>query len=299
MTTNKGIKKGIILAGGAGTRLYPLSKVTSKQLQAVYDKPMIYYPLSTLMLAGIREILLISTESDIPRFKDLLGDGSQWGLTISYAVQEKPAGIPQAFLIGASFIGTDPICLILGDNLFYGYLDFLRIAIEFNQGATIFAYYVSDPKRYGIVEFDGNGMALGIEEKPEHPKSNYAVPGLYLYDNRVVSITKNLKPSARGELEITDVNRAYLKEKKLRVKVLGRGIAWLDTGTHVSLLEASQFIGTLEARQGLKHGCPEEVALRMGFIGLKEMNTLLNEIPLSPYREYLLQITKEIQKEKQ
>jgi glucose-1-phosphate thymidylyltransferase len=294
----RGITKGIILAGGAGTRLYPLSKISSKQLIPVYDKPMIYYPLTTLMLAGIREILIISSSYDLPQFQALLEDGAQWGLSLSYAMQEQPRGIAEAFLIGEQFIGNDSVSLILGDNIFYGYLEFFRAAVEFNTGATIFAYYVRDPERYGVVEFDREGKALGIEEKPTHPKSNYAIPGLYLYSNSVINITKRLKPSARGELEITDVNRAYLENGELHVEILGRGIAWLDAGTPEALLEASSFIGTLEARQGLKHGCPEEVALRMAFIGPEQMEDLIRTMPACPYREYLLQITPEIAKTK-
>lgn len=289
-----GVTKGIILAGGSGTRLYPLSKISSKQLIPVYDKPMIYYPLTTLMLAGIREILIISTPHDLPQFKALLEDGTQWGVNISYALQEQPRGIAEAFLIGARFIGNDSVSLILGDNIFYGYLEFFRAAVEFNTGATIFAYYVRDPERYGVVEFDREGKALGIEEKPARPKSNYAIPGLYLYSNSVIDITKQLNPSARNELEITDVNRAYLERGELNVEILGRGIAWLDAGTPEALLEASHFIGTLEARQGLKHGCPEEVALRMGYLSREEIERILQAMPPCPYREYLRQITPEI-----
>lgn len=290
----QGVTKGIILAGGAGNRLYPLSRLSSKQLLSLYDKPMIYYPLTTLMLAGMREILVISTRHDLPQFQELLDDGTQWGINLSYASQETPRGIADAFLIGEKFIGQDVVCLILGDNIFYGYLDFLRVAAEFNVGATIFAYYVRDPDRYGVVEFDQDGRALGIEEKPTRPKSNFAIPGLYLYDNTVIDIARHLQPSARGELEITDVNRAYLERGELRVEVLGRGIAWLDTGTPASLLEASQFIGTLEARQGLKHGCPEEVALRMKYIDLAQMDRLIQAIPSCSYRDYLRQIAREI-----
>ncbi len=288
------IKKGIILVGGKGTRLYPVSQVASKQLQLIYDKPMIYYPLATLMLAGIRDILLISTPHDLPKFEQLLGDGSQWGIRLSYKVQEKPQGIAHAFLVGEDFIGNDSICLILGDNIFYGYLDFLREPCKkFNGGALIFAYYVKEPTRYGIVKFDKNGLAVSIEEKPKKPKSNYAIPGLYLYDNSVIKIVKGLKPSARGELEITDANIAYLKRKMLKVEILGRGIAWLDTGTYSSMLEASNFIAALESRQGLKIGCPEEVALRMQYIDAKQMQRLINNMPNCQYREYLCQIVSE------
>lgn len=282
--------KGIILAGGAGSRLYPLSSVISKQLQSVYDKPMIYYPLSTLMLAKIKDILIISTPEDLPRFKDLLNDGSQWGIKLSYKEQPKPEGIAQAFIIGEKFIGSDPVVLILGDNLFYGPYNFLRDALKRKNGATVFGYYVKDPERYGVAEFDRNGKAVSIEEKPKKPRSNYAITGLYVYDNRVVEISKNLKPSARGELEITDVNLEYLKRDKLYVEIVGRGIAWLDTGTHESLLEASQFVATLEKRQGLKFGCVEEVAWRMGFVDQEKFANLIQTIPDCPYKEYLLAI---------
>lgn len=285
--------KGIILAGGAGSRLYPLSNVISKQLQSVYDKPMIYYPLATLMLAGIKNILIISTPQDLPRFKDLLSDGSQWGIALSYEEQPKPEGIAQAFIIGEKFIGQDPVTLILGDNLFYGPYNFLRNALKRKSGATVFGYYVKDPERYGVAEFDEDGKAISIEEKPEKPKSNYAITGLYLYDNRVVEISKNLKPSARGELEITDVNLEYLKQDALYVENIGRGIAWLDTGTHESLLEASQFVATLEKRQGLKFGCVEEVAWRMKFIDDSRFSDLINSIPDCPYKLYLMAIFKE------
>jgi glucose-1-phosphate thymidylyltransferase len=287
------INKGIVLAGGAGTRLYPLTLVASKQLQPVYDKPMIYYPLSTLMLAGIDEILIISTPQDTPRFQELLGDGRQWGISISYAVQPEPKGIAQAFLLGAEFIGGDPVCLILGDNLFYGKLELNRIARTFAGGALVFGYPVTDPERYGVVEFDRTGRAVGIEEKPKNPRSRYAIPGLYLYDNRVVEICRNLSPSARGELEITDVNLAYLKQGELMVEKLGRGIAWLDTGTHMSLLEASHFIGTLEARQGLKIACLEEIALNMGYINVDQFARLVESTPKSGYRDYLEQVLRE------
>jgi len=281
------VEKGIILAGGAGSRLYPLSRVASKQLQPVYDKPMIYYPLATLMLAGIRRVLLISTPNDTPRFRDLLGDGSQWGIRLEYAVQPEPKGIAQAFLVGESFVGTDPVCLILGDNLFYGKMGLDRILAEFRGGARIFGFPVHDPERYGVVEFDAAGRAVGIEEKPKVPKSHYAVPGLYVYDGRVVSIAKQLRPSARGELEITDLNLEYLRRGELFVERMGRGIAWLDTGTHVSLLEASHFIGTLEARQGLKIGCLEEIAYNVGAIDRPRFRAVIDAIPASPYREYL------------
>jgi glucose-1-phosphate thymidylyltransferase len=290
----KGIRKGIILAGGAATRLYPTSTVVSKQLLPIYDKPMIYYPLTTLMLAGIREVLIISTPHDTPQFEKLLGSGEKWGMKISYKVQPQPGGIPQAFILGDEFIDDDSVCLILGDNIFYGYLDFLRTAVEFAEGATVFGYYVKDPERYGVVEFDSEGRAISLEEKPDRPRSSYAVPGLYLYDNKVVEISKSLPPSARGELEITDVNKDYLERGELRVEILGRGIAWLDTGTPQSFLEASQFIGMLESRQGLKFGCPEEVALRMGFIDQVGMDKLLKNMPDSTYRDYLAQIRLEI-----
>jgi glucose-1-phosphate thymidylyltransferase len=288
------IKKGIILAGGSGSRLYPLTLVVSKQLQPVYDKPMIYYPLATLMLAGIEEVLIISTPSDTPLFEGLLKDGSRWGIKISYEIQPAPLGIAQAFLIGEKFIGPDPVCLILGDNLFYGKMGLDRICADFSGGAVIFGYPVSDPQRYGVVEFDSFGQAISIEEKPQHPKSKYAVPGLYLYDHRVVEIAKNLQPSARGELEITDVNLEYLRCGELRVEKLGRGIAWLDTGTHLSLLEASQFIGTLEARQGLKTACLEEISLRKGLISKDQLEQIIDKTPKSSYRSYLEMVLKEI-----
>ena len=284
------IKKGIILAGGAGTRLYPLTLVASKQLQPVYDKPMIYYPLATLMAAGIREVLIISTPQDTPRFEALLGDGSRWGIAISYAVQPEPKGIAQAFLVGEEFIAGDPVCLILGDNIFYGKLELDKIAGEFGDGARVFGYPVTDPERYGVVEFDKSGKVLSIEEKPAHPRSHYAIPGLYLYDSKVVEICHNLKPSARGELEITDVNLEYLKRGELMVEKLGRGIAWLDTGTHMSLLEASHFIGTLEARQGLKIACLEEIAFRLGFIDNARLEQIIEGTPKSSYREYLVRV---------
>ncbi len=290
------ITKGIILAGGAGTRLYPMTNVVCKQLLPVYDKPMIYYPLTTLMLGGIRDILLISTPKDIPLFKALLGDGSNLGINISYSIQEKPEGIAQAFIIAEEFIKMDRVCLILGDNIFYGNFDFLRDALaynKYNQGACIFAYRVADPERYGIVEFDEKGFATSIEEKPKHPKTHFAVPGLYIYDYRVVEISKNLKPSVRGELEITDVNLRYLENNELRVIKLGRGIAWLDTGTQQSLLEASNFVGTIETRQGLKFGCIEEVAYRMGFINKEQLERIITELEEAQYIRYLRDILHE------
>lgn len=288
-----GIKKGILLAGGAGSRLYPLTLVASKQLQPVYDKPMIYYPLATLMMAGINDILIISTPQDTPRFQSLLGDGSRWGIRLTYRVQAEPKGIAQAFLVGDDFIAGDPVCLILGDNIFYGKMELDKATAGFGTGATIFGYYVNDPERYGVVEFDAAGTAIGIEEKPVKPRSHYAVPGLYLYDNNVTEIARNLKPSPRGELEITDVNLEYLRRGELKVIKLGRGIAWLDTGTHQSLLEASHFIGTLEARQGLKIACLEEVALRMGFIDCAGMADVIANTPNSAYREYLIRLYNE------
>lgn len=279
--------KGILLAGGAGTRLYPLTQVASKQLMPVYDKPMVYYPLSTLMLAGIRDILIISTPHDLPRFRELLGTGEQWGINLQYQVQEKPAGIAQAFILGANFIGNDAVTLILGDNIFYGKFQFEQLVHQFVRGACIFGYFVKDPERYGVVEFDDNRKVISIEEKPKAPKSSFAVPGLYIYDNQVVEISKNLKPSPRGEVEITDVNLHYLDKGDLRVELFGRGVAWLDTGTHASLLEASNFIYTLEARQGLKIACLEEIAVHMGFITREHLQKFLVTMPKSPYREYL------------
>lgn len=281
------IKKGIVLAGGAGSRLYPLTLIASKQLQPIYDKPMIYYPLSTLMMAGVNDILIISTPHDTPRFQALLGDGSRFGIRLSYAVQAEPKGIAQAFLVGEEFIAGEPVCLILGDNIFYGKMGLDRIVAEFNHGAMVFGYPVHDPQRYGVVEFDKAGQVLSIEEKPKSPKSHYAVPGLYLYDQHVVEITRGMKASPRGELEITDVNLEYLLRGQLKVECLGRGIAWLDTGTHQSLLEASHFIGTLEQRQGLKIACLEEIALHKGFVDRERFAAIVEDTPKSGYREYL------------
>ncbi len=287
------LSKGIILAGGAGSRLFPLTLVASKQLQPVYDKPMIYYPLATLMTAGIREILLISTPHDIPRFEALLGDGSRWGISITYAVQPEPKGIAQAFLVGEKFIDNKSVALILGDNIFYGKMNLDRIISEFQGGARIFGYQVHDPERYGVVEFDCDGKVLSIEEKPKNPKSHYAVPGLYLYDENIVATAKSITPSPRGELEITDVNLDYLRRGELMVERLGRGIAWLDTGTHKSLLEASNFIETIESRQGLKIACLEEIALRRGFIDCDQMQEVIELTPNSSYRDYLQQVLNE------
>lgn len=285
--------KAIILAGGAGSRLYPLTLVASKQLQAVYDKPMIYYPLTVLIASGIREFCLISTPEDLPRYEHLLKDGSQWGITIEYRAQAKPEGIAQAFLIAESFIGTDNVTLMLGDNIFFGGDAFPRAMQEFTSGATIFAYHVRDPERYGVVEFDARGQALSIEEKPQNPRSNYAVPGIYIYDNRVVAMAKNLKPSARGELEITDINRLYLAQGDLKVSRLTRGFAWLDAGTSTALQEASAYIATVEHRQGLKIGCPEEAALTRGFLSLEAFEALVSRLPKCEYRTYLEQVAVE------
>jgi glucose-1-phosphate thymidylyltransferase len=278
--------KGIVLAGGAGSRLHPLTQVVSKQLQPVYDKPMIYYPIATLMLAGIREILLISTPLDVPRFQSLLGDGSGWGISLTYAVQPEPKGIAQAFLVGEKFVAKSDVALILGDNIFYGRMRLDEIVRDFKSGAVIFGYPVRDPERYGVVEFDEKGKVLSLVEKPKQPRSNLAIPGIYLYDASVVARTKALKPSARGELEITDLNRAYLESGELRATRLGRGIAWLDTGTHESLLEAANFIATIEQRQGLKIACLEEIAFRQGYLDGAGLERTLGAMPASPYRDY-------------
>ncbi len=291
--SKKKITKGIILAGGSGSRLYPITKVYSKQLALIYDKPLIYYPLSILMLGGIKDVLIISNKETIPLYQQLFGDGSNIGMKFEYVIQPEPKGIAQAFILGEKFIGNDMSCLILGDNIFYGKLEFFYKALQSEKGATVFGYKVNDPERYGIVDFDQNGKVLSIEEKPSKPKSHYAVPGLYIYDNRVIDISKNLKPSARGELEITDVNKAYLELGELRVEKIGRGVAWLDTGTPEALLAASNFFGVIEDRQGLKVACIEEIAFHRGFIDKKQFGKLIGEIPNSLYKEYLEKVLAE------
>jgi glucose-1-phosphate thymidylyltransferase len=295
MNESSGIRKGIILAGGSGTRLYPLTRSVSKQLMPVYDKPMIYYPLSTLVLAGIREILVITSPEDQDQFRRLLGDGSQWGISLQYAIQPHPEGIAQAFLLGEEFIGDSPVCLILGDNIFYGHglAKTLQQVADDSRGATVFAYYVRDPERYGVISFAEDGRALSIEEKPLQPKSNYAISGLYFYDARVVELARNLKPSARGELEITDINKMYLGQGELRVELLGRGTAWLDTGTHNSLMDAANFIKVMEERQGLKIACLEEIAYRMGYIDAARVRALAEPLSKNGYGQYLLQMLQE------
>jgi glucose-1-phosphate thymidylyltransferase len=289
--------KGIILAGGKGTRLYPLTLGMSKQMLPVYDKPMIYYPLSMLMLAGIQEILVISSPQDLPAFRRLLGDGSRWGVRFEYAEQPEPRGLAEAFIIGADFIGSDPVCLILGDNIFFGtgLWDYLRTAAALTEGALVFAYPVREPESYGVIEFDKNGKAISIEEKPKKPKSHFAVPGLYFYDNQVIEIARHMRPSRRGELEITDLNRVYLQRGLLNVRQLGRGVAWLDAGTHETLLQAANFVQTIEERQGLMIGCPEEVAYRMGFIGRKQLLELVKSLAQNSYGSYLLSLAKEFE----
>ncbi|HEY2103562.1 MAG TPA: glucose-1-phosphate thymidylyltransferase RfbA [Chthoniobacterales bacterium] len=286
-------KKAIVLAGGAGTRLFPLTQIVCKQLLPVYDKPMICYPLATLMLGGLRDILVISTPKDLPMLRDLLGDGTRLGINLVYAEQPRPEGIAQAFLIGAKFVGDGGASLILGDNIFYGKLDFFREALTLKRGGCVFGYQVRDPQRYGVVEFDRSGKAISLEEKPKNPRSNFAVPGLYVYDERVVEFCRALEPSARGEIEITDLNRRYLDDGELQVRLLGRGIAWLDTGTPTSLLEASNYIATIEHRQGMKIACLEEIALRMGFIDLRQLSSIIDRLPKGDYREYLQRVAED------